>query len=154
MSWRGSGGVGGGGLDSVCSWLSISNTNLHFFLSLSSKWLQIQKQSSLVGKQMIWFNACAAGARRVCVCAEATVTQVAPLCISYSCHDYVFVFCAAGIASDTLNQLPPPTPTIHPRAHMWALVKLMPLGHTRALSLRQPLSLIGVYCNSNGNIFW
>lgn len=41
-----------------------------------------------------------------------------PLCISYSSHYCVFVFCAAGIASDTLNQLPPPTPAIHPHTHM------------------------------------
>lgn len=88
----------------------------------------------------------------VCICVGATATQVAPLCISHSSHQCVSVFCtAATTTSDTLNQLPPPTPTIHPRTHMWALVNLMPLGQTRCTEFKE--TLIGTYCNSHRNMF-
>lgn len=83
--------------------------------------LEIQKNhGSPEEKQIAGFITCDGRARGVCICVKAPLPQVAPLPVPlYS----------AATASDTLNQSPPPTPSIRPRTHIGAPVNLMPPGH-------------------------
>lgn len=157
MSWQGSGKREERGGDSArYRWIQITIFHVPFLISSfrfkngaswrEGKWFDLLHVTPVLGGMYMWRGYSRSGS-------PPPTPPSFSLCISYSYHHCAFVFCEAGIASDTLNQLPPPTPTIHPHTHMWASVKLMPLGYTRALSLRQPRSLIGAHCNSNGNIF-